>query len=87
MNPHKLSLVLCPGPYCIDGDVDITLLAPGLEMVHLVWGPWVLHYHEAIFTPHTCARGKAIGFVCLSVVCECRHKNRQISSSRHLCVL
>ena len=37
-----------------------------------------------IFTPCTCARGKAIGFVSLlSVVCS-RHENRQIATSRHL---
>ena len=41
-----------------------------------------------LITPRACARGKAIGFVCRlsSVVCR-RHKNRQISTSRHLCML
>ena len=31
-------------------------------------------------TPRACAMGKAI-------VCRCRHENRQISNSRHVCVL
>ena len=39
----------------------------------------------AVITPRACAGGRAIGFVC--VVCRCRHENRQISSSSHLCVL
>ena len=41
-----------------------------------------------IFTLHACARGKAIGLS----ICHChhrrrRHENRQIASSRRLCVL
>ena len=43
----------------------------------------------AIITPRACARGKAIGlYVCCCCCCSCRrHENRQISSSRRLCVL
>ena len=39
-----------------------------------------------IITLRACARGKAIG---LSICCHhsCRHENRQILRSRHLCVL
>ena len=33
---------------------------------------------QELITPRACARGKTIGFVC------CRHKNRQIWTSRHL---
>ena len=44
-----------------------------------------------LFTPRACARGKAIGLsVCCRRCrchCRCRHENRQISHSRHLCVL
>ena len=41
---------------------------------------------SSIITLRTCARGKAIGlYVCCC--CRRRHKNRQISSSRRLCVL
>ena len=43
-------------------------------------------------TLHTCARGKVIGLsacCCCHRCCHrrCRHENRQISTSRHLCVL
>ena len=47
------------------------------------------NYALRIFTPRACARGEAIGLS----VCRCRrccrrrHENRQISSSRRLCVL
>ena len=42
------------------------------------------------FTPRACARGKAIGLYVCCCCCSCccrRHENRQISSSRRLCVL
>ena len=40
-----------------------------------------------VITPRACARGKAIGlYVCCCCSCR-RHENRQISSSRRLCVL
>ena len=42
----------------------------------------IINMCNVFITPRACARGKAIGlYVC------CRHENRQISSSRRLCVL
>ena len=56
----------------VSGDPGVNLLAIITSVVGL-------------FIPRACARGKAIG---LSVCrCRCRHENRQISCSRHLCEL
>ncbi len=60
--------------------------SPSLSIIYSWWCiEWV-----TLITPHACARGKTIG---LSICCRRRrrrrrwHENRQISSSRHLCVL
>ena len=44
-------------------------------------------YRSVIITPRACARGKAIGLYVCCCRCRRRHENRQISSSRRLCVL
>ena len=47
----------------------------------------IIRLEMIIITPHACARDKAIGLSVCRRHRRCQHENRQISRSRHLCVL
>ena len=53
------------------------------------WARFIALPCVIIITPHTCARGKVFGFVCLMSVClsVCQHNYHRISRFRHLSVL
>ena len=83
LTPLPLSSLVVPRPFLMYTRSFLclheALFAPCVLLVIL------LSLCAIIFTPRTCACGKAIS---LSLCHRCRrHENRQISHSRHLCVL
>ena len=87
---NKLILTMSWGlpPYVLGGKLTQLVVLGGTTSVPQqgcilinCYGHYRPSNNDMIITPRTCARGKAIGFVCR------RQRNRQISSSRRLCMM